>query len=194
MTLVQIWWRNQKLSKEARVRKIQHYQTTFMRNAKVTSLGRKHKRKKKLTQNKLGTIKKMIIGSCILIITLCVNGLNALTKRQTGWVDEKCVCMHFCGELTHLKRPWCWERLRAGREGDDGGGDGWMASPTRGHGSGWTLGVGDGQGGLACRGSWGHKESDMTERLNWTELNTLPPTMSLYLTPQIVCNYFTLLG
>ena len=30
----------------------------------------------------------------------------------------------------------------------------------------WTLGVGDGQGGLACRGSWGHKESDMTEQLN----------------------------
>ena len=37
--------------------------------------------------------------------------------------------------------------------------------------SGWTLGVGDGQGGLACCNSWGHKESDMTERLNWTELN-----------------------
>ena len=34
----------------------------------------------------------------------------------------------------------------------------------------WTLGVGDGQGGLACCNSWGHKESDMTERLNWTEL------------------------
>ena len=33
----------------------------------------------------------------------------------------------------------------------------------------WTPGVGDGQGGLACCGSWGHKESDMTERLNWTE-------------------------
>ena len=31
---------------------------------------------------------------------------------------------------------------------------------------GWTLGVGDGQGGLACFGSWGHKESDMTEQLN----------------------------
>ena len=31
---------------------------------------------------------------------------------------------------------------------------------------GWTLGVGDGQGGLACFGSWGHKESDTTERLN----------------------------
>ena len=35
-----------------------------------------------------------------------------------------------------------------------------------GHGFGCTPGVGDGQGGLACCGSWGHKESDMTERLN----------------------------
>ena len=35
----------------------------------------------------------------------------------------------------------------------------------------WTLGVGDGQGGLACCDSWGSKESDTTERLNWTELN-----------------------
>ena len=35
----------------------------------------------------------------------------------------------------------------------------------------WTPGVGDGQGGLACCDSWGRKESDMTERLNWTALN-----------------------
>ena len=35
----------------------------------------------------------------------------------------------------------------------------------------WTPGVGDGQGGLACCNSWGHKELEMTERLNWTELN-----------------------
>ena len=34
----------------------------------------------------------------------------------------------------------------------------------------WTPGVGDGQGGLACCDSWGHKESDTTEWLNWTEL------------------------
>ena len=40
-----------------------------------------------------------------------------------------------------------------------------------GHGFGWTPGVGDGQGGLACCSSWGHKESDTTEWLNWTELN-----------------------
>ena len=40
-----------------------------------------------------------------------------------------------------------------------------------GHESEWTPGVGDGQRGLACCDSWGHKESDTTERLNWTELN-----------------------
>ena len=34
----------------------------------------------------------------------------------------------------------------------------------------WTLGVGDGQGGLVCCDSWGHKDSDTTEWLNWTEL------------------------
>ena len=35
----------------------------------------------------------------------------------------------------------------------------------------WTPGVGDGQGSLVCCNSWDHKESDTTERLNWTELN-----------------------
>ena len=39
-----------------------------------------------------------------------------------------------------------------------------------GHGFGCTPGVGDGHGGLVCCGSWGRKESDTTERLNWTEL------------------------
>ena len=39
------------------------------------------------------------------------------------------------------------------------------------HESEWTPGVGDGHGGLACCDSWGHKESDTTERLNWSELN-----------------------
>ena len=36
----------------------------------------------------------------------------------------------WCEELTHWKRPWCWERLKAWGEGDDRGWDGWMASPT----------------------------------------------------------------
>ena len=38
-----------------------------------------------------------------------------------------------------------------------------------GHGFGWTPGVGDGQRGLACWGSWGRKDSDTTDRLNWTD-------------------------
>ena len=38
-----------------------------------------------------------------------------------------------------------------------------------GHEFGWTPDVGDGQGGLVCCDSWGCKESDMTERLSWTE-------------------------
>ena len=44
-----------------------------------------------------------------------------------------------------------------------------------GHESEWTPGVDDGQGGLACCDSWGRKESDRIERLNWTELNWVPP-------------------
>ena len=39
----------------------------------------------------------------------------------------------WCKELTHLKRSWCWERLKAREEGDDRGWNGWMASPTQ-----WT--------------------------------------------------------
>ena len=40
----------------------------------------------------------------------------------------------WCKELTHLKRPWCWERLKARGEGYDRGWDGWMASLTQ-----WSL-------------------------------------------------------
>ena len=74
----------------------------------------------------------------------------------------------WCEELTRWKRPWCWERLRAGggEEEEMAGWHHWL----NGHRFGWTPGAGDGQGGLACCGSWGGKESDTTERLNWTEL------------------------
>ena len=58
-------------------------------------------------------------------------------------------------------------RRRRGRRREDkmAGRQNWL----NGHEFEWTLGVGDGQGGLACCGSWGHKESDMSEWLNWTE-------------------------
>ena len=52
-------------------------------------------------------------------------GLTLKLKLQYSFV--------WCKELTHWKRPWCWERLRAGGEGDDRGWGAWMVSPTR-----WT--------------------------------------------------------
>ena len=45
--------------------------------------------------------------------------------------------------------------------------------PLNAHGFGWTSGVGDGQGGLACCSSWGRRESNTTERLNWTDITYL---------------------
>ena len=76
-----------------------------------------------------------------------------------------------CKELTHWKRPWCWEGLGAGGEGDDRGWDGWMASLTR-----WTWVWVDSRswwwtgrpGVLLFMGSQrvGH---DWATELNWTE-------------------------
>jgi len=45
----------------------------------------------------------------------------------------------------------------------------------------WTPGVGDGQGGLACCNSWGRKESDTTERLNWTDCICTTFSLPIYL-------------
>ena len=73
----------------------------------------------------------------------------------------------WCQELAHLKRPWCWERLKAGERGQP---------RMR-----WLNGITDsmnmslsklwefmcGQGGLACCSPWGHKKSDTTEQVNW---------------------------
>ena len=68
-------------------------------------------------------------------------------------------------EKTHAGRDWGQEEK--GTEDEMAGWHHWLY----GREFGWTPGVGDRQGGLACCNSWGHKESDTTERLNWTELN-----------------------
>ena len=49
------------------------------------------------------------------------------------WSRNSNILATWCKELTHWKRPWCWERLRVGGEEDDRGWDGWMASLTQ-----WT--------------------------------------------------------
>ena len=77
----------------------------------------------------------------------------------------------WCEELTHLKRPWFWERLRAGGEGDDRGWDGWMASLTQwtwvwvNSGSWWWTGR---PGILLSMGLQRVRHNWVTE-LNWTE-------------------------
>ena len=52
------------------------------------------------------------------------------TGRTDNWSWNSSTLATSCKELTHWKRPWCWEGLQARGEGDDGGWDGWMASPT----------------------------------------------------------------
>ena len=76
----------------------------------------------------------------------------------------------------HAKSWIIWKDPDAGKDwGQEGKGmteDGMVGWHHRlnGHGFGWTPGVGDGKGGLACCDSWGRKKSDATEWLNWTEL------------------------
>ena len=73
--------------------------------------------------------------------------------------------------LTHLKRPWCWEKLRTGGEGDDRGWDVWMASPTQ-----WVdMSLGKLQDLVMDREAWRavvHGVAKSQTRLSdWSELN-----------------------
>ena len=81
----------------------------------------------------------------------------------------------WCEELTHLKRPWFWERLKAGEEGDDRGWDGWMASPIQwtwvwaGSGSWWWTGKPG-----CCMQSMGSQRvgHHWATEMNWRDLTT----------------------
>ena len=80
-----------------------------------------------------------------------------------------------CEELTHLKRPWCCEGLKAGGEEDNRGWDGWMASLTQwawvwvNSGSWWWTGR---TGMLQSMGSQRVRHNWVTER-NWTDLKSM---------------------
>ena len=96
---------------------------------------------------------------------------------RTCWSWSSNTLATWCKELSYWKRPCCWERLRAGGEGDNRGWDGWTASPTLCRwvcvvfGSWWWTGK------LVCWCPWGHKESDTTEQLNWPELTLTSHTL-----------------
>ena len=87
------------------------------------------------------------------------------------WSWNSSTLATWCKELTHLKRPWCWERLKAGGERDDRGWKGWIASPTQwawiwvSSGSWWWIGK---PGMLQSMGSQGVVHDWVTE-LNWID-------------------------
>ena len=79
--------------------------------------------------------------------------LKEISPEYSHWKD-------WCEELTHLKRPWCWERLKVGGDGDDREWDGWMASLT------WWTWV------WASSGSWwwiGKPGMVLAWKIPWTE-------------------------
>ena len=102
---------------------------------------------------------------------------QSILKEISPWIHWKDWCWSWnsntlatwCEELTHLQRPWCWERLKVGGEGDDRGWDGWMTLLTR-----WTwVWVNSGSWWWTGRPGvlWlmGLQRVDTTEWLNWTE-------------------------
>ena len=92
-------------------------------------------------------------------------------QKDWCWSWNSNTLATWCEELTHWKRPWFWEKLKAGGEGDDRGWDGWMASPTQ-----WTwIWVNSGScwwtGGPSVLRSMGSQrvEHDWATELDWTE-------------------------
>ena len=105
--------------------------------------------------------------------------------REWCWSWNCSTLATSCEELTRWKRLWCWEGLGAGGEGmtedEMAGWHHWLDGCE----SQWTLGVGNGQGGLVCCDSWGREESDTTERLNWTAATSLMQNWFNFI--QILC-------
>ena len=95
---------------------------------------------------------------------------SVLNIHWKDWWWSSNTSATWCNELTHWKRLWCWERMKAGGEGDNRGWDGWMASPTQ-----WTwvwesLGVGDGQGAWSAAAHGVIRvRHDWATKLDWTD-------------------------
>ena len=95
-----------------------------------------------------------------------INTLNSHGKDWC-WSSSSNTLATWCTELTHLKRPWCWERLKAGGEANDRGWDGWMASLTQ-----WTwIWVGSGSCWWTGNPALYGVTKSQTRLSDWTELN-----------------------
>ena len=84
---------------------------------------------------------------------MLLNQVKSVHWKDWCWSWSSNTLATWCEELIHRKRPLCSERLKAGREGDDRGWDGWMASPTQ-----WTW-VWASSGGWWRRGEAGVLQS-----------------------------------
>ena len=62
-----------------------------------------------------------------------IQSVHPKGDQSWSWNWNSSTLATWCKELTYLKRPWCWKKLKVGGEGDNRGWDGWIASPTNGH-------------------------------------------------------------
>ena len=102
-------------------------------------------------------LKEITLAYSLEVLTLKCQNFGPLMGKADSFPD--------------WKRPWCWERLRIGGEGDDRGWDGWIASLR------WvwqTPGDSEGQESLACCSPWGHSRkwlsnsmATMREGMGW---------------------------
>ena len=134
--------------------------------------------KKKLSTEELMSLNRGVGEDSWESIGLQGDPTSPFSKRSVLGVHWKDWCWSWNSntlatwyeELTHWRRPWCWERLKAGGEADDRRWDGWMTSLTQ-----WTWVWVNSRSWWWTRRpdvlqSMGHKEVDTSEWLNWTDL------------------------
>ena len=102
------------------------------------------------------------------------------------WSWSSNILASWCEELTHWKRPWSWERLKAGGEGDNRGWDGWIASLTQ-----WTW-VWANSGSLEDWGAWWATVHGVTKSRtwlsNWKTTTILSLSFLSYHSPKFMLN------
>ena len=141
---------------------------------------------------------RMVTPSCLMRLLEWPSGTHWLLNWEPlfpffkfyflKWMIGTCITFHILLYFKHCLTPVLWpphaKSWLIGKDCDAGRDWGQEKGMTEdemagwhhqldGRESEWTPGVGDGQGGLACCDSWGRKELDTTERLNWTELNAI---------------------
>ena len=107
----------------------------------------------------------LLFPCCFYICSLCLIFVNLINMCLGVFYFGNLMRRVDIGKDSDAGRDWGQEE-KGTIEDETAGWHHWL----NGRESEWTLGVGDGQGGLACCNSWGCKESDTTEWLNWTKL------------------------